>query len=389
MAYSALSNVKAVENHPPENETMSLTAKHMNKVVVCTAVALFLFLIYLNSAFAQLDEEKTTTVAKLTSSDDGLTQQPADLLAGVCTAICYSGFREGQHPDRGDGAKNPSYAQTLEDLTILARDGNFRLIRIYDSGENSETILKVISENKLEIKVMLGIWLKAELSAHETCAWLTEPIPQETLDRNKAANQEEITRGIKLANDFPKIIAAVNVGNEALVDWNDHKVATEDIIEYVKKVKQSVTQPVTVAENYKWWADYGKELANACDFIAVHVYPVWEGKDIDDGLSYSLENLKEVRRSLPESKIVISEAGWATVASEFGERASEEKQLRYYKELMSWAKKNNVTTFFFEAFDEPWKGDPANPNGAEKHWGLFTVERKAKKAMQQLYPDLK
>jgi hypothetical protein len=47
-----------------------------------------------------------------------------------------------------------------------------------------------------------------------------------------------------------------------------------------------------------------------------------------------------------------------------------------------------VTLFIFEAFDEPWKGDPANPEGAEKHWGLFTIDRKAKKAMYDLYPEL-
>jgi exo-beta-1,3-glucanase (GH17 family) len=48
----------------------------------------------------------------------------------------------------------------------------------------------------------------------------------------------------------------------------------------------------------------------------------------------------------------------------------------------------NITTFFFEAFDEDWKGDTNDPLGAEKHWGLFTLERKAKLAMQNLYPDL-
>ena len=45
-------------------------------------------------------------------------------LNGVTRAICYSGFREGQHPDRGDGAINPSYDETLEDLNILSKDNN-------------------------------------------------------------------------------------------------------------------------------------------------------------------------------------------------------------------------------------------------------------------------
>ncbi len=335
-------------------------------------------------------EVKVSTPEEVSSlpDDQALMQDKSDLLADVSKAVCYSGFRAGQHPDRGEGAVNPSYEETLEDLKILSRDSNFSLIRIYDSGENSETVLKVIAENQLNIKVMLGIWLAAELSNHEACAWLTEPIPEETLAKNKIGNQEEIARGIKLANAYPEIIVAVNVGNEALVDWNDHKVETDTVIGYVKEVKAAIKQPVTVAENYKWWAEQGQELAEIVDFVSVHTYPAWEGKDIGDGMAYTLENLNEVRRALPDSKMVIGEAGWASVGSDFGNRASEEKQLQYYNELMDWAAKMNITTFFFEAFDEAWKGDPNNSMGVEKHWGLFTADRKPKKVMSDLYPDL-
>ena len=35
-------------------------------------------------------------------------QSPDDLLVGESLAVAYSGFREGQHPDRGSGAVNPS-----------------------------------------------------------------------------------------------------------------------------------------------------------------------------------------------------------------------------------------------------------------------------------------
>jgi exo-beta-1,3-glucanase (GH17 family) len=156
----------------------------------------------------------------------------------------------------------------------------------------------------------------------------------------------------------------------------------------VHKVKKAIAQEVTVAENYRWWADHGTELAKACDFISVHIYPVWEGKDINEGLSYSIQNVMEVRDSLPDAKIVISEAGWASVASEFGERASEEKQLQYYKELMAWAKEMNITTFWFEAFDEDWKGNPDNMMGAEKHWGLYTVDRNPKKVVELLNQNI-
>jgi exo-beta-1,3-glucanase (GH17 family) len=324
----------------------------------------------------------------MNNEGDRLKQSKDDLLIGVTRAICYSGFREGQHPDRGDGAVNPSYEETLEDLQILSKNSNFNLIRVYDSGENTQTILRVIKENNLNIKMMLGIWLKAEISNHEGCPWLTEPIPQKVLDQNKIDNMKEIESGIRLANEYNDIIVAVAVGNEALVEWNDHMVTVEKIIEYVRKVKDKVEQEVTVADNFKWWALDGKELSAEVDFISIHVYPVWEGQDIETGLSYSIDNIQEVKDSLPEARIVITEAGWATTASEFGERASEEKQERYYNEIMNWADEMNYTLFFFEAFDEPWKGDPSNPIGAEKHWGLFKVDRTPKKVMQKLYPEL-
>ena len=343
---------------------------------------LMIFSVVLLSCSQKANNEKKMK-SKYIPSEHSLKQSEEDLLAGIHAAVCYSGFRSGQHPDRGDGAKNPSDEEILEDLQIISSEMQFKLIRLYDSGENSQAVLRLIKEHNLDIKVMLGIWLNAELSAHETCEWLTEPIPQEVLDANKKINQKEIQRGIDLANQYPEIVVAVNVGNESLVDWNDHKVDVDTIIPYTKRVQDAIQQPVTVADNYVWWAEKGKKLADVLDFISIHIYPVWEGKDIDEGLSYSIQNIQMVRDSLPEATIVISEAGWATVASEFGERASQEKQQQYYNELMDWSEKMNMTTFFFEAFDEDWKGDPNNPLGAEKHWGLYTIDRKPKKVMQK------
>ncbi|MCB0281650.1 MAG: glycosyl hydrolase [Calditrichae bacterium] len=315
-------------------------------------------------------------------------QNKDQLLAGIFKAVAYSGFRTGQHPDRGNGAKNPSDADILEDLQILSRDSNFKLIRLYDSQENSETVLKLIKENDINIKVMLGAWLEAEISNHEGCPWLNSPIPQEKLNENKIKNHREIDRAIRLSNEYKDIVVAVNVGNEALVSWNDHMVTIDSVIAYVRKVKKSIPQKVTVADNYDWWARHGTDLASELDFIGVHTYPAWEGKTVEEAMPYMISNIEAVKRTLPHATIVIAEAGWATVASEFGERASETNQLRYYNDLISWAEKMHITTFFFEAFDEDWKGDPNNPLGAEKHWGLFTVDRKAKKVMHDLYPDL-
>jgi len=308
-------------------------------------------------------------------------QRKADLLNGEYQAVCYSGYRAGQHPDRGEGAVNPTHEEILEDLKILSSKG-FRLIRLYDSGENSQSVLELIDANDINIKVMLGIWLSAELCTYLSCEWLSEPIPDAVLANNKLVNRAEMERGIALANEYDRIVVAVNVGNEALVDWNDHKVDVDTMISYVQRVKKRVKQPVTVAENYEWWAAHGKKLAEELDFVSIHIYPIWEGRDIENGIHYSIENVQKVRNALPNSRIVISEAGWATTSSEFGDRAGEEKQKQYYNWLMEWSKQMNITTFFFSAFDEPWKGNPYDPYGAEKHWGLYFVDRTPKQVFQ-------
>jgi len=309
-------------------------------------------------------------------------QQDADqLIGGELMAIAYSGFREGQHPDRGDGAVNPSDADILEDLQILA-EHDFKLIRLYDSKENSQRTLELIREHDLPIKVLLGIWLDAEFSNHEGCAWLLEPIPDFKLAANTLANVEEVQRGINLARNFESIVVAVNVGNEALVEWNDHMVPLDSVINYVRLVKASIDQPVTVADNYEWWISDGAPLAAEVDFLGIHTYPAWEEKTIDEALAYTIENMERVHAALPDSPVAILEAGWATTAIEFGDRANEEDQKRHYEELTEWATATNTTVFFFEAFDEPWKGDPNVPLGAEKHWGVFFVDRTPKQVMK-------
>ncbi len=308
-------------------------------------------------------------------------QQSSDLINGEVMAVAYSGFRVGQHPDRGDGANNPSREEILEDLQILV-DSGFGLIRMYDTGENTVTTLELIAEHDLPLKVLLGMWLRAEVSNHEGCPWLDEPIPDAELAANKIANEQEIERGLMLAERFADIVVAINVGNEALVDWNDHMVPLDQVIAYVRQVRAAATQPVTVADNYEWWIADGAPLAAEVDFLGVHTYPAWEQKTIDEALAYTIDNIERVHAALPDRPIAILEAGWATVAEEFPEQASEANQARYFEEVLDWATESNTTVFFFEAFDEPWKGNPDNVDGAEKHWGIFNVDRSPKQVMQ-------
>ncbi len=310
-------------------------------------------------------------------------QSENDLLAGMHRAVAYSGFREGQHPDRGEGAVFPNKAEILEDLQILTAHG-FHLIRVYDSQENSREVLEVIREHALPLKVMLGVWLHAEKSNHETCAWLTEPIREEALATNRLRNEQEMVRAIALAREFTELIAAVNVGNETLVDWNDHGVPIDRLVGYLRQMRAAIEAPVTTAENYVALVNFAERLQGELDFVGVHTYPIWEGYPVDTAMDYTRRNLSDVQAAYSHTPITIVEAGWPSVASDLDGRASASAQAQHFVELSAWTAAHHITLFWFEAFDEPWKGNPHNPDGAEKHWGLWDVHRRPKPVVQSI-----
>ncbi len=307
--------------------------------------------------------------------------QPFKLPGG--NAICYSGYRDGQSP----GEKiYPSHQEIREDLLMLSK--HWRLLRLYDCSPHGERVLEVIHAEGMDFQVMLGAYLGAEMN-NFGCPW-GATFTEEQLESNQRENRDELQRLIKLANQYPTIVFSVAVGNEATVDWTDHFVPVARMIEYVHLVKQRVVQPITFCENYVPWQHKLRDLVGELDFISLHTYPVWEYKQIHEALAYTKENVTSVARLYPDKPLVITEAGWATNSNGRGiqpEHSSQELQAIYYRDLMGWTREAGILCFVFEAFDEPWKGssDPMEP---EKHWGLFTADRRPKLAMQDVYPEL-
>lgn len=298
-------------------------------------------------------------------------------------AICYSGYREGQSP-----ANNafPSRMQVVEDLNILSL--NWKYLRLYDCSRHAELVLDVIRGEGLDFQVMLGANMRAEES-NPRCPWGGQ-YEEGLLAANRLANNDEIDRMIALAGEYSTEVFAVSVGNEASVDWSDHLVPIERLTGFARQLKGSIKQSVTFCENYVPWVGKLEPLAAELDFLSVHTYPVWEYQSIDSALEYTMQNFFAVASHYPDKPIVISEAGWTTRSNGRGiepENASQELQARYYQMLMEWTRRQRIPTFVFEAFDEPWKGSE-HPDEPEKHWGLFTVDRRPKLVMRELYPHL-
>ena len=294
-------------------------------------------------------------------------------------AICYSGYREGQSPVTGT---YPSYDQVCEDLRIL--DPAWEYLRVYDCSRHAELVLEAIRTEGFGFRVMLGANMAAEAS-NPNCPW-GGIHPEAQLAANREANSAEIDRLIALATRYPDVVFSVSVGNEATVEWTDHLVPVETLVGYVRRVKAAIAQPVTFCENYVPWTTKLEPLAAELDFISLHTYPVWEYQTIERALDYTRQNVESVTDHYPDMPVVITEAGWTTGSNGRGIEpwnASQELQAEYVRQLTAWSRERQILTFVFEAFDEPWKGSP-DPMEPEKHWGLYTVDRRPKLVVQSL-----
>ena len=333
-------------------------------------------------------------------------------------AMCYGGYRTKTR------AVVPTISQIKEDLRLLSAM-HINVLRTYNVHYNEvSNLLKAIRElkkedPKFEMYVMLGAWIDCKN------AWTDKtPVHNEESKRNA----KEIAEAVKLTNRYPDIIKIIAVGNEAMVKWATSYYVTPNLIlkwvNHLQNLKKTQKLPNTVwitsSDNFASWgggdAEYHVEelnqLIQAVDYISLHTYPMhdthyhpvfWGVQADEEQLSekekidlamirardYAISQYNNVVRymkSLGLNKPVhIGETGWATSCNELygnkGSKATDEyKSALYYKLMREWSNKQAVTLCYFEAFDEQWK-DSKNVLGSENHFGLITLESKAKYAL--------
>jgi len=280
-------------------------------------------------------------------------------------AISYGPYRHGQAPN----ANGPSKKQIFEDLNIIKE--HWKLIRVYGSDADSQRILQVIDKHDLPIKVLLGVWLENEVDQ-----------PQ-----RKALNQQQVENAIKMANRYDGLVAAVSVGNETQVFWSYHRMAAENLIKYIRTVRNNTNVPVSTADDYNFWNKVeSKSIAAEIDFIVAHIYPLWNGKPLESAIDWTDHTFhKSVEKMHPGKQIVIGEIGWATNYNQDKNGPGQQGNLinaEVSLKAQEWIEETNLTTFLFEAFDEPWKGGGKDTSSkeVEKNWGVFYEDRTPKES---------
>jgi exo-beta-1,3-glucanase (GH17 family) len=339
-------------------------------------------------------------------------------------AISYGGYRTKTRDNQ------PSIPQLKQDLRILAAM-DIKLLRTYNVQlPHASNLVKAISELKqeeegFEMYVMLGAWIDCKN------AW-TDMEPDHSVESDQ--NVAEIERAVALANQYPDIVKIIAVGNEAMVKWAAAYYVQPGVIlkwvKYLQELKRNKKLPedlwITSSDNFASWGggdevyhvDDLNKLIEAVDFISLHTYPMhdthynpvfWGVKENESKLTKEDKIKAAMKRSLGyaqqqyvsvklyveslgiEKPIHIGETGWASYDSDNhhygknGSRATDEyKEGLYYQMMREWTNKERISCFYFEAFDEPWK-DARNPGGSENHFGLFTVDGKAKYAIWGLF----
>lgn len=342
-------------------------------------------------------------------------------------AISYGAWRV---TTRESGINVPSVADHKEDLKIMSAMG-IKILRTYntqlfvglDGQSNTDNLFTAIEQlmvedTLFEMFVMLGVWIQAQGA-------YTDLIDKTTED--KLTNRAEMDKAITLAKAYPEIIKVIAIGNEAMVDWQEHDLPIRFILGYVNELQALKATGelsdkiwITSSDNHAVWSGTDSNTSNqitdlnaliiAVDYISLHTYPFHDtyhnnnfwftceseshlsNKDkVNAAMVRAANNIiiefKAAQRymlSLGVNKpIHIGETGWASETNihyglEGSKAAGEYNQKYFYDYITHWANEYRVSLFFFEAFDEPWKGDHNNPGDSEKHFGLIDIDGQAK-----------
>lgn len=267
-------------------------------------------------------------------------KQAAPDFKGVLPSVSYTPFEPGHVVDPTvDPARIRADLKRLSTVT--------RAIRSYSSTEGNELVPAIAAE--FGMKVMVGAWIS----------------------KNDDANLAQIESAIALAKRNSNVNGIV-VGNETIYRA-DQKV--EDLIELIKRVKKSVSVPVTTGEIWNSWRD-NPELASSVDFIAAHILPYWEYFTDKQAVDQAVYLYGLLREKFPGKRIVIAEFGWPSNGYNLkNAEPGQFQQASVLRNFVARAEAMGMEYNIVEGMDRPWK---SFEGGVGPYWGVLDNDGEAK-----------
>jgi len=272
----------------------------------------------------------------------GRPQAIPDALDPRVKSASFSPYRTGQSPF----GRPFSRAELEQDVALAAK--YVERIRTYANAAQFAPVPELAQKHGL--KVILGAWIGANLEDNEV----------------------EIAGLIRAANAFPDTVERVVVGNEVLLR---REITPELLINYIRRVKAAVRQPVTYADVWAYWLENPKVAAEV-DSITIHILPYWENTPtpLDHVIAHMLEAHAKIAAAYPGKPILVGEIGWPS-AGRVRKQAVPGRvaQARFVREIINTAHERGIDYNIFELFDEPWKFGQEGTVGG--NWGLIGVDR--------------
>jgi exo-beta-1,3-glucanase (GH17 family) len=269
--------------------------------------------------------------------------------------IDFSPYMNEQNPDKGSYVKE---TQIWDRMRIIVPYAEW--VRTYGTTRGLEPAAGI--GKAYGLKTAVGAWLSHDIEA----------------------NEKEINKLIEIANAGQADLLIV--GSETLLRNN----LTEDqLVQYIRRVKNETSGvDVTTADTFHELLSH-KKVMEECDVIMPNYYPYWEGKDVNISIKIIDEWHKQMVQNANGKPVIISETGWPTAGNTIDKAVpSSENSKKYFLEFLDWAYKNNVSYFYFEATDEPWKAT-SNEGEQGAHWGIWDNEGIMKPGMDEAFKNNK
>jgi len=260
---------------------------------------------------------------------------------GKLYCVSYVPYQNGQDPLVEGTQVSPE--EIDRDLALLS--GYSNCVRTYSIKDGIESVLT--SARKYHLKVLEGLWLSSD--------------PEK--------NRVQIATTIRLANQFPDVIAAIVVGNEVLLRG---EMTATDLIKTIHEVKSQVPEPVTYADVWEFWLRY-PDVASAVDFVTIHILPYWEDFPIPaaNAAAHVVSIHDRIATTFPNKEILVGEFGWPSAGRmREGARPSPSSQALAIEQTLALAQQKNFRVNVVEAFNQPWKRWLEGSVGGE--WGIFS-----------------
>ena len=241
--------------------------------------------------------------------------------------------------------------QIERDMAVLS--GFTGCVRTYATGQGLDRVPEIAARHGLT--VYAGAWIGTK----------------------EAENHREIARLAAAANAHPRAIRGLIVGNEVLLRGEQ---TAASLAAYVAELRRGLKQPlpITYADVWEFWLRH-PELANAVDFVTIHLLPYWEDRPtaIDGAIVHVMAAWKKTAETFPGKPILIGEVGWPSAGRRReGAEPGRVNQTRFVREFMTAAIKAGADYNLIEAFDQPWKRELEGSMGGS--WGFFDTDRNPK-----------